>query len=454
MKKLFTVALISILCGNIQAQQLIDITQRAPDYHYSDTNWIDHYILHYGGDTVFWYTSLEGADFGRPEVARYCYTDTCISVIGVAAVLFFFEVGEGPMINLEQNYFRLYEVQHGTGEMLFLNQAPFVYDPHEEITTRYKMNLYHNPTAPWDKNWYPVIEAYFDKPQIVQDSFYVSVTCFNNHKLVDYRTSSTVKINVKCAYASGWPHRWPDYIKPFYGPKPPKFKIKINDLTDYNYFPYWDITDNNWHVIDTIAGMDYPFHLVMFPIIDTSYRAPRNLCSAPELLTVDRSSGGEAVFSWQDNGAESWELSVKTDVGFFAEEILLHCDSTVAVVTGLDSTKRYKATVRSICSSGDTSVWGKPVTFQTSGTGGTEGVETVVDRYTYVVPNPASDRVMVASSFRIMQVEVFTMGGQRLEVVPVDGLSLNMDISAYAKGSYLLRIHTNNGIATKKLVVK
>lgn len=456
MKKFVLLTLICFLSVGLKAQQYLDFSDRAPEYHYSDTNWVDHYFLYHEGDTCFWQRFSMGNNYGKPEVARYCYTDTSINVIGIAACLFIDPRGSGPVIPQEQNYFRLYEVQRGTGEMLLLNQAPFVYDPDEEVATRYNINLSYNPYAPDHKMWFPVYEAYFEKPEIVNDSFYISVTCFNNHRREILETT-TYKLFVYtlCAHSTTWPYP----VIEDYGFKPPYCKMKQHDPIDaLNDDIGWVFSDTNWHVIDNWGepeGRDLIDYLVMFPIIDTSYRAPRNLCSAPGNLTVNPVGGGELLFSWEDNGAERWELSILTNEFLNTEVMRLYCDSTVAKVTGLDSTRNYKARLRSICSDGDTSLWGRPMEFHGSGTtGGSTEIETAVDRYTYVVPNPASDIVMVASSYRITHVEVFTMGGQRLDTVVVDGLSVNIDISTYATGTYLLRIHTNNGSATKKLVIK
>ena len=76
------------------------------------------------------------------------------------------------------------------------------------------------------------------------------------------------------------------------------------------------------------------------------------------------------------------------------------------------------------------------------------------DRYTYLMPNPASETVTVASSFRIGEVEVYTLEGRRIIASRVDGISTTLDISQLPTGTYIVRITTNNGTAYKKLVVK
>ena len=77
-----------------------------------------------------------------------------------------------------------------------------------------------------------------------------------------------------------------------------------------------------------------------------------------------------------------------------------------------------------------------------------------VVRNTYMMPNPASDQVTVMSSFRIERIEIYTLTGQRVMLEKVGGLSSQVDISSLAKGTYIVRIHTNRGVSSKRLVVK
>lgn len=73
---------------------------------------------------------------------------------------------------------------------------------------------------------------------------------------------------------------------------------------------------------------------------------------------------------------------------------------------------------------------------------------------TCLMPNPASETVTVASSFRIGEVELCDLNGKRLICHKVDGLQAAIDISSLASGTYIVRITTNNGTAYKKLVVR
>ena len=86
----------------------------------------------------------------------------------------------------------------------------------------------------------------------------------------------------------------------------------------------------------------------------------------------------------------------------------------------------------------------------------TVGVEKpdMVYRYTSVQPNPATERVEVLSSFGLSRVEVFNAAGRKMMDLKAEGLKATLDVSKLPSGAYLLRIHTPQGMTTKKLVVR
>ena len=79
---------------------------------------------------------------------------------------------------------------------------------------------------------------------------------------------------------------------------------------------------------------------------------------------------------------------------------------------------------------------------------------TTIDSYTYLMPNPASGSVTVASSFRIAEVELFSLDGRSLLRSKVDAMSTALNLDGLAAGTYIVRIATTAGTAYKKLVVK
>ena len=79
-----------------------------------------------------------------------------------------------------------------------------------------------------------------------------------------------------------------------------------------------------------------------------------------------------------------------------------------------------------------------------------------LDRLTGVMPNPAAEKSRVVSSFGMSRIEAFNMAGERIheQRVPDGSLSATLDLRRWPAGAYILRIHTPQGVATKKLTVR
>ena len=78
----------------------------------------------------------------------------------------------------------------------------------------------------------------------------------------------------------------------------------------------------------------------------------------------------------------------------------------------------------------------------------------VVGRYVSLLPNPATDRVKVLSSFGLRRVEVYNAAGARVREVEARGYTATLRVDDLPEGAYLLRIHTPAGNTTKKLIVR
>ena len=78
----------------------------------------------------------------------------------------------------------------------------------------------------------------------------------------------------------------------------------------------------------------------------------------------------------------------------------------------------------------------------------------LVSRYVTVSPNPATDRVQVLSSFGLTHLEAYDADGRRVAEREASGLEATLDVTAWPRGTYLLRITTPVGTVTKKLLVQ
>ena len=87
--------------------------------------------------------------------------------------------------------------------------------------------------------------------------------------------------------------------------------------------------------------------------------------------------------------------------------------------------------------------------------GNVNGLNNVdVNSLTYVYPNPAKDQVMLASSFNMDKVEIFNIMGQKVYENSVNGISTTVNVADFTPGTYVVKMFTEAGLATKKIVVE
>ena len=79
----------------------------------------------------------------------------------------------------------------------------------------------------------------------------------------------------------------------------------------------------------------------------------------------------------------------------------------------------------------------------------------VLGRFTGVSPNPAAETAKVVSSFGLSRVEAYNLAGEKVGELqlPTPSVSTTLDVRSWPVGAYILRIHTPQGVATKKLTV-
>jgi len=68
-------------------------------------------------------------------------------------------------------------------------------------------------------------------------------------------------------------------------------------------------------------------------------------------------------------------------------------------------------------------------------------------------PNPVKDQLHIDSKTTIRQMTLITVNGEMVENKKVDANSLDYPVVGLAKGNYMLRLVTDEGVVTKKIVL-
>ena len=307
----------------------------------------------------------------------------------------------------------------------------------------------------------PLYEVMFDKPQVVTDSFIVAGTSFNNDG--SYETQYLPGDDYASESMWLWNHPPTRYWTVFYFSHPRiegwQTPLPHNRNEHVMWFKYRNtpwfraIPNNNPHPLryDTTI-LYYPNTNVIFPIIDPDFDT--TLCDAVRDVSVAAATDTTLTLMWTGGNNVEWEVQYAEVNG--SEAWTVPTTVPMVTLTGLHELTNYVVRVRGKCEwdteFGPWSNWKDAFT----GAHHDDPPESVSDleRFTQMMPNPASGQVTVLSSYRLSRVVVYDLRGHAVLEHADAGLATTIDVSTLAKGIYVVAIHTPAGIATKRLVVE
>ena len=427
---------------------------RNPTYLYPE-GWSDYYDTDFCDKGIIQTSAVPYIEIYnqayRLSLICHCYeTDTPLTIIGMAtAGLIHLVERMDERVNDSnlahwQEYMRVY--QHVGDSMVLLAEKPYnILD-----TTRWMRPPAGERGWIWDQNLpyheldthyvnIPVYEVYFDNPVTVTDSFYAAVTWEN-----------------RCPEENGIPR---SYGFAFLSEEYPTCEMFDEGLPLVKlagqHCSYYGNEGNNWGFRQYRESE----LVALFPIIDTTGMglSPNTVpCGVVEDLQVVSMWGNNVKMEWAEgDNTIDWQLAyghADADPEGYAVATVTTASYTMR---NLDRGVMYAARVRARCHGNENySEWSDTVQFVLAGGGAPEVIDSVADRYTYLVPNPAGESVTVASSFELRSVEVYDMNGRQVWGKECTGLSVTVDVSDWAEGTYIVIVRNLHGTATKKLVVE
>ena len=170
--------------------------------------------------------------------------------------------------------------------------------------------------------------------------------------------------------------------------------------------------------------------------------APTNVNQAILLKTPN------AIISWtqEEGDANEWKFFYKKVSESMWDSVIT---TTPGVQLTVEDSVLYEGYVVTHCTNG---LWSNPsdtITFQADHSG--------IDEYelnnVVVYPNPTTGLILIKNEeLRMKSVEVYDVFGKLLNVMSVNDHTANLDLSGYAKGTYFVRVITERGIVTKRVV--
>lgn len=441
MKRLFfIVALLSSInvFSQITDTLFFGMDKRNPTYFYDC--WADEHMSKVNIGTY------SDVNYYPRICAKPVYTNKPLTVIGVAAAVdikvFNFSV---PADTLAE-YFQIYEAT----ETSFERVAEVRYDT--IIPTKYIELEHDDPYVRDGEQVYaPLFEAYFKTPVTVYDSFYVAYTSWNNEQRLqpnmfgDSIWMSYPPVTIEYLTDIMWPF---DSSYLFC-----RTNLKLRFLPIEGDF-YSTIYYQN-ESMDTTKWYNEPidFYIPVFPIFDTTLYS--DTCADVSNLSIISTDSVSAILSWDStNRNVAWQLAYGIEGTTPNNATVIDVTSTVHRLENLNPAQWYVAYVRALCDGGEYTNWTDSVRFYIAGDTTQINIPyTILEEYTHIIPNPATDKVNIFSSFSIRKIEIYSLKGVKVKEEVVSNTSSTIDVSNLSEGIYLVKVYTPSGVATKKLVI-
>ena len=383
-------------------------------------------------------------------------TDRPLKILGIAVCAFAEELSDGPvrldnvldtsMAGRNTDSLVLYTLTPSGPHMLTGGPWRMEHPNRYMVLPRYDTIRYFCAPSHPELLLMPVsglYEVMFDKPQVVIDSFVVACTANNNHTVEVWDQGH---FRAKCY----WEHRptrlW--FIKAF---------LDTPDTNQTTWLcPSWyqRWIRIAWSRGRTPAGFYWRYFPLIVPIIDPDFDTV--LCDMARDVRVADSTDTTLTLMWNGGNAVQWEV-VYAEVNSPTAQTVT-TTAPMVTLTGLRERTNYLVRVRGMCE-WDTEYgpWSDIVDVWT-GVHHDDPPDPLsisnLDRFTQMMPNPARGQVTVLSSYRLSRVVVYDLKGNTVLEQEDEGLTTTFDVSALAKGVYVVAIHTPAGIATKRLVVE
>ncbi|MBR5725562.1 MAG: fibronectin type III domain-containing protein [Muribaculaceae bacterium] len=215
-------------------------------------------------------------------------------------------------------------------------------------------------------------------------------------------------------------------------------------------------TTMSFNLTSLTPNTNYTFRAFATTASGTTYGAEKTFttldqgqepCPTPTNIQATNITETTADISWTqpNNTATSWDVLYKesaADSWYTATT-----SSNPYTLTGLNGSSSYDVQVIAHCTSSQTSDPSAIITFMTVGID-----DYTLDNTVNVYPNPTNGNVHVQCSDMMESLEIYDTYGKLLGTETVNSNVANVDLTSYAKGTYFVRVTTDKGVVTKRVV--
>lgn len=361
-----------------------------------------------------------------------CHPDSTIHIIGMAVVLHPYgtvtPTSSSTVYDGAFDFFFNYNTElkcrlyYPSGDILqLLDTASFTVKNFDSTSYRlYQVSFdYSGNPGPWNpytqtsqvSHQKYIMEVYFDHETDISDSVYLYASFDDD--------------TVSCFWA-------------YY-----EFHTPLSPICIYPEIGYRTFILDSTPDVQSTYGTTHAYPLA-FPII----RRDCDTCPVVRGIEVVPSGSNSVFLRWQHGaGHLGWQLAYGP-VGMAPENCTtLDFSSPISTILNLSPDTQYVAYLRARCrfARDEWGPWSDPVTLNT-----TEGIdEAQLAGMITLSPNPATQTVTVDSPLPMTLLEAYDEKGALMTSTSTPTL----DVRHWPSGTYLLRIHTPQGTAMKKLTV-
>ena len=368
-----------LLAGSVsvwgQTVDTIHWYERQSDFYYygpNGTSWIDSDLMALPNAPIYFVEAFNPSHYYLGESAfngRAAVTPYPMKIIGVAAPIYIWDIGAMDTSFRFPEYFMV--CQQEGDSFYFVGKTRW-----DTITPQRKFEIQPGFDYEWcyyNNYYFDLYEAYFEKPIIVHDTFYVGGTTQNNRY-----GSLLINNGDEIAYSFGlytYMTHYPTvevrgdecWVGSRYGTYAYPGLIMKKYLWPCAFYPYYDLNyiSNNlqpgWVYDTTVFYVDsMPWeYLPFFPIFDTNYYHGigeyNDTCLAPTGLHVEGMDETGVALSWDAGSDSLWQLSVAPLGAATDSGLMQMVPINYALIDSLEIEQWYVAKVRTFC---DTDVFG------------------------------------------------------------------------------------------------
>ena len=334
--------------------------QRLPYLYYYGSNWYDYYWTTYNV-TMFDRDALDSHIQIPAYIGRPCITDSLLKVVGIAAPLWIGKTGSSSVVDTSMagrlpEYFRLYQQEEGD----YILKAQTRWDT---TTPKHWMEL----ASSQGMDTAVLYEAYFEKPVIVHDTFYVGGTTWNN---IHYGNNSD---GIPYWAFSRLPTNYVAYFQMYeysFGPNPNGFLFKFlwPWTVEHNLPSTPPISDTTVFTFKTFGlGPEAKMWWCFFAIFDTNYISGQgsynDSCPIPTGLHLETLNESSIILAWNAGNDTLWELSVTKQGTSTSSGLMIQTPINYITIDSLEWGNWYVAKVRTLCDTDLFGPWSSPISF-------------------------------------------------------------------------------------------